>query len=165
MGDLHGDPVLYPLRCLFFFGVAYTGFRFFSVALFVFFKFAFGAVYTGTPVFSLLRHLFFLGRGVRFFSAFNAVLFCTFVVWRVMRAFGYVFCYVWALGRRFEFAVSWLCECRLSHLGGGVNKKTHCPAGGPQRWNRPGRACGVLARLSRVGSEDVKLGVAASRDG
>ena len=54
MGDLHGDPVLYPLRCLFFFGVAYTGFRFFSVALFVFFKFAFGAVYTGESVFSPL---------------------------------------------------------------------------------------------------------------
>ena len=69
------------------------------------------------------------------------------------------------LGRRFGFAVNWLCECRLSHLVGGVNKKTHCPAGDPQRWNRPGRACGVLARLSRVGSEDVKLGVVASRDG
>ena len=68
------------------------------------------------------------------------------------------------LVRRFGFAVSWLCECRLSHLVGGVNKKTHCPAGGPQRWNRPG-ACGVLTSLSRVGSEDVKLGVAASRDG
>ena len=67
--------------------------------------------------------------------------------------------------RLFGFAVSWLCECRLSHLVGGVNKKTHCPAGDPQRWNRPGRACGVLARLSRVGSEDVKLGVVASRDG
>ena len=69
------------------------------------------------------------------------------------------------LVRRFGFAVSWLCECRLSHLAGGVNKKTHCPAGGPQIGNRPGRACGVLASLSRVGSEDVKLGVAASRDG
>ena len=32
-GGLHGDSVLFPLRCLFFF------------------KFAFGAVYTGTPVF------------------------------------------------------------------------------------------------------------------
>ena len=77
MGDLHGDPCsfsapmfvlfwgggLSPLRCLFF-------------------KFAFGAVYMGTSVLSLLRYLFFLGWGVRFFSAFNAVLFCTFVVWR-----------------------------------------------------------------------------------
>ena len=35
MGDLHGDPILSLLRCLFF-------------------KFAFGAVYTGTPVFSPL---------------------------------------------------------------------------------------------------------------
>ena len=66
------------------------------------------------------------------------------------------------LVRRFEFAVSWLCECRLSHLVGGVNKKTHCPAGGPQIGNRPG-ACGVPVRLSRVGSEDVKLVVVASR--
>ena len=110
----------------------------------------------------------FLGRfirGIRFFSAFNAVLFCTFVVGRVVRAFGYVFVVFGRLVRRFEFAVSWLCECRLSHLGGGVNKKTHCPAGGPQKWNRPGRACGVLASLSRVDSEDVKLGVVASRDG
>ena len=117
----------------------------------------------GTSVLSLLRYLFFLGRGVRFFSAFNAVLFCTFVVGRAGGA--YVFCCVWALGRLFGFAVSWLCECRLSHLVGGVNKKTHCPAGGPQRWNRPGRACGVLASLSRVGSEDVKLGMTASRGG
>ena len=124
-----------------------------------------GGLYGDSRFFSTPPLILFWGGGVRFFSAFNAVLFCTFVVWRVVGAFGYVFCYVWALGRRFEFAVSWLCECRLSHLGGGVNKKTHCPAGGPQRWNRPGRACGVLASLSRVGSEDVKLGVAASRGG
>ena len=65
----------------------------------------------------------------RSFSAFNAVLFCTFVVGRAERA--YVFCCVWALGRRFEFAVSWLCECRLSHLGGGVNKKNTLPGGRP----------------------------------
>ena len=56
-----------------------------------FLKICLWAVYTGTSVLSLLRHLFFLGRGVRFFSAFNAVLFCTFVVGRVVRAFGYVF--------------------------------------------------------------------------
>ena len=68
MGGLYGDPCS------------------FSVALFVFFKFAFWAVYTGTSVLSLLRYLFFLGRGVRFFSAFNAVLFCAFVVWRSMSA-------------------------------------------------------------------------------
>ena len=65
------------------------------------------------------------------FSAFNAVLFCTLVVGRVVRA--YVFCCVWALGRRFEFAVSWLCECRLSHLGGGVNKKNTLPGGRPAK--------------------------------
>ena len=37
------------------------------------------------------------------------------------------------LGRRFEFAVSWLCECRLSHLGGGVNKKNTLPGGRPAK--------------------------------
>ena len=111
-----------------------------------------GGLYGGTRFFLYSATCSFLGRGVRFFSAFNAVLFCTFVVM--------------ARGAHpFKFAVNWLCECRLSPLGGGVNKKTHCPAGGPQRWNRPGLACGVLASLSRVGSEDVKLGVVASRDG
>ena len=44
-----------------------------------------------------------------------------------------IFCCVWALGRRFEFAVSWLCECRLSHLGGGVNKKNTLPGGRPAK--------------------------------
>ena len=147
MGDLHGDPrslsapmfVLFwggglsPLRCLFF-------------------KFAFGAVYTGTSVLSLLRHLFFFGWGVRFFSAFNAVLFCTFVVWRVVGAFGYVFCYVWALGRRFEFAVSWLCECRLSHLGGGVNKKNTLPGGRPAN-REPAGACVRGAGMPQSGGQ------------
>ena len=80
----------------------------------------------GTSVLSLLRYLFFLGRGVRFFSAFNAVLFCTFVVWRV--------------GRLFGFAVSWLCECRLSHLDGGVNKKNTLPGGRPAKVE-PAGAC------------------------
>ena len=35
--------------------------------------------------------------------------------------------------RRFGFAVSWLCECRLSHLGGGVNKKNTLPGGRPAK--------------------------------
>ena len=87
MGDLHGDPVLSPLRCLFFFGAAYMGIPFFFRCAVCFFKFAFGAVYTGTPVFFLnSATCSFLGGGVRFFSAFNAVLFCTFVVGRVVRA-------------------------------------------------------------------------------
>ena len=77
MGGLHGDSVLSPLRHLFFFwGGGLSPLRC------LFFKFAFWAVYTGTSVFSLLRHLSFFGRGVRFFSAFNAVLFCVFVVGR-----------------------------------------------------------------------------------
>ena len=88
-----------------------------------FFKFAFWAVYTGESV---------------FFSAFNAVLFCVFVVGRAGGA--YVFCYVWALGRLFGFAVSWLCECRLSHLGGGVNKKNTLPGGRPAKVE-PAGAC------------------------
>ena len=91
MGYLYGDPVLSPPRYLFFFGVAV-----FLRCAVCFFKFAFWAVYTGTSVLSLLRHLFFLGRGVCFFSAFNAVLFCVFVVGRAGRA--YVFCCFWALG-------------------------------------------------------------------
>ena len=99
-----------------------------------FLKICLWAVYTGTSVLSLLRYLFFWGRGVRFFSAFNAVLFCTFVVWRVVRAFGYVFFVVFGrLVRRFGFAVNWLCECRLSHLVGGVNKKNTLPGGRPAK--------------------------------
>ena len=76
MGDLHGDPVLSPLRHLFFFwGGGLSPLRcLFSKNL------PLGGLYGGT----------------RFFSAFNAVLFCTFVVWRAGRA--YVFCCVWALG-------------------------------------------------------------------
>ena len=85
---IYTAPVLYPLRCLFFFGAAYMGIPFFFRCAVCFFKFAFGAVYTGTPVFFLNSATcsFFLGGGVRFFSAFNAVLFCTFVVGRVVRA-------------------------------------------------------------------------------
>ena len=147
MGGLHGMTVFLRSATCSFFGVAV-----FLRCAGCFLKICLWAVYTGTPVFSLLRHLFFFERGSSFFLRFQcgAVLY-----FRCMALYE----------RRFEFAVSWLCECRLSHLGGGVNKKTHCPAGGPQRWNRPGRACGVLASLSRVGSEDVKLGVAASRGG
>ena len=61
------------------------GIPFFFRCAVCFFKFAFGAVYTGTPVFfSTPPLVLFLGGGVRFFSAFNAVLFCVFVVWRSM---------------------------------------------------------------------------------
>ena len=93
MGDLHGDSVLSPLRVA---GVTFLkifnkngrltrGFCSFSVAL----RWRYfsknapqkWAVYTGTPVFfSTPPLVLFLGGGVRFFSAFNAVLFCTFVV-------------------------------------------------------------------------------------
>ena len=64
MGDLHGDPVLSPLRHLFFFwGGGLSPLRcLFSKNL------PLGGLYGGT----------------RFFSAFNAVLVCTFVVWRSM---------------------------------------------------------------------------------
>ena len=101
MGDLHGDPrsfsaplfVLFwggglsPLRCLF------------SKNL------PLGGLYGESRFFLYSATCSFLGGGVRFFSAFNAVLFCTFVVWRVVRAFGYVFCCVWAFG-----APVWVCR-------------------------------------------------------
>ena len=98
MGDLHGDPRSFsaPLFVLFWGGGL-------SPLRCLFFKFAFGAVYTGTPVFSLLRHLFFFGRGSPFFLCFQcgAVLYfccmargarfwlCFFVVFgRLGRRFG-----------------------------------------------------------------------------
>ena len=99
----------------------------------LFFKFAFGRFIRGLPFFLYSANCSFLGGGVRFFSALNAVLFCTFVVWRLGRAFGYVFVVFGRLGRRFGFAVNWLCECRLSHLGGGVNKKNTLPGGRPAK--------------------------------
>ena len=97
-----------------------------------------GGLYGGTRFFLYSATCSFLGGGVRFFSAFNAVLFCTFVVGRAGRA--YVFCYAWALGRLFGFAVSWLCECRLNHLDGGVNKKNTLPGGRPAKVE-PAGAC------------------------
>ena len=99
-----------------------------------------GRFIRGVPFFLYSATCSFLGGGVRFFSAFNAVLLCTFVVWRVVGAFGYVFCYVWALGRQFEVAVSGLGECRLSHLDGGVNKKNTLPGGRPAKVE-PAGAC------------------------
>ena len=82
----------------------------------------------------------------RFFSAPLLVLFgagesvfsplsmrCCFVLSLYGARCAPIFCCVWALGRRFEFAVSWLCECRLSHLGGGVNKKNTLPGGRPAK--------------------------------
>ena len=105
---------------MFFFGAAYTGIPFFFRCAVCFFKFAFGAVYTGTPVFSLLRHLFFFGRGSSFFLRFQ----CGAVLYFRCMARG---------ARLFGFAVSWLCECRLSHLGGGVNKKNTLPGGRPAK--------------------------------
>ena len=62
------------------------------------------------------------------------MLFCTFVVGRVVRAFGYVF----VVFGHCEFAVSWLCECRLSQLGGGVNKKNTLPGGRPAKMEPAG---------------------------
>ena len=90
-----------------------------------FFKFAFGAVYTGESVFSPLsmRCCFVL----LLYGAWWALLVMFFVV------FG-------RLVRRFGFAVSWLCECRLSHLGGGVNKKNTLPGGRPAKVE-PAGAC------------------------
>ena len=67
--------------------------------------------------------------------------------------------------RLFGFAVSWLCECRLSHLGGGVNKKNTLPGGRPAKVEPAGARVRGAGEPSRVGSEDVKLVVTASRDG
>ena len=88
-----------------------------------FFKFAFGAVYTGESVFSPLsmRCCFVL----LLYGARGALLVMFFVV------FG-------RLGRRFGFAVNWLCECRLSHLVGGVNKKNTLPGGRPAKMKPAG---------------------------
>ena len=102
MGDLHGDPVLSPLRCLFFFGAAYTGILFFFRCAVCFFKFAFGRFIRGLPFFLYSATCSFLGEGVRFFSAFNAVLFCTFVVGRVVRL-----CFLLYLGAG---APVWVCR-------------------------------------------------------
>ena len=59
MGDLHGDPVLSLLRCLFF-------------------KFAFGAVYTGTPVFFSTPPLVLFWAGESVFSPLS--MRCCFVL-------------------------------------------------------------------------------------
>ena len=118
MGDLHGDPVLSPLRCLFFFGAAYTGIPFFFRCAVCFLNLPLGRFIRGVPFFLRFQCgavLYFccMARGARFWL-------CFFVM------FG-------RLGRRFGFAVSWLCECRLSHLGGGVNKKNTLPGGRPAK--------------------------------
>ena len=115
MGDLHGDPVLSTLRHLFFFWVAV-----FLRCAVCFLKICLWAVYTGTSVLSLLRHLFFFWRGSSFFLRFQ----CGAVLYFRCMARG---------ARLFGFAVSWLCECRLSHLGGGVNKKNTLPGGRPAK--------------------------------
>ena len=43
------------------------------------------------------------------------------------------FCCMARGARPFKFAVNWLCECRLSHLVGGVNKKNTLPGGRPAK--------------------------------
>ena len=122
LGRLTWGFILSPLRCLFF-------------------KFAFGRFIRGLPFFLYSANCSFLGGGVRFFSALNAVLFCVFVVWRARGALLVMFFVVFGrLGRLFGFAVSWLCECRLSHLVGGVNKKNTLPGGRPAN-REPAGAC------------------------
>ena len=136
MGGLHGDPrsfsaplfVLFwggglsPLRCLFSknlpLGGLYGDSRFFSTPPLVLF-------WAGESVFSPLsmRCCFVL----LLYGAWGALLVMFFVV------FG-------RLGRRFGFAVNWLCECRLSHLAGGVNKKNTLPGGRPAKVE-PAGAC------------------------
>ena len=94
-----------------------------------------GGLYGDSRFFLYSATCSFFGRGSPFFLRFQCGAVLYFRCMRAVGAFGYVFCCVcvWALGRRFEFAVSWLCECRLSHLGGGVNKKNTLPGGRPAK--------------------------------
>ena len=86
---IRGLPFFLRSAVCFFWGRLTRDFVF-SPLCCLFFKFAFGAVYTGTPFF------------IRFQC--GAVLYFRCMA-RDARLFG--------------FAVSWLCECRLSHLDGG----------------------------------------------
>ena len=124
MGDLHGDPVLSPLRCLFFFGAAYTGIPFFFRCAVCFLNLPLGGLYGDSRFFSTPPIVLFW-VGSSFFLRFQcgAVLY-----FRCMALYE----------RRFEFAVSWLCECRLSHLVGGVNKKNTLPGGRPAKMKPAG---------------------------
>ena len=125
MGDLHGDPVLSLLRCLFFFGAAYTGILFFLRCAVCFLNLPLGGLYGDFRSFSAPPLVLFW-VGSPFFLRFQcgAVLY-----FRCMaRGARFWLCFFVVFGRlvrRFGFAVSWLCECRLNHLGGGVNKKKH----------------------------------------
>ena len=99
-------------------GGLYGGTRFFSAPLLVLF---WGGEFVFSPL--SMRCCFVL----LLYGAWGALLVMFFVV------FG-------RLGRRFGFAVNWLCECRLSHLGGGVNKKNTLPGGRPAKVE-PAGAC------------------------
>ena len=118
MGDLHGDPC--SLSASLFLGRLTRGFCSFSVALFVFLNLPLGGLYGDSRFFLYSATCSFFGRGSPFFLRFQcgAVLY-----FRCMARDA----------RRFGFAVSWLCECRLSHLAGGVNKKNTLPGGRPAK--------------------------------
>ena len=97
--------------------------RSFSAPMFVLF---WGGLYGDSRFFSTPPLVLF-GAGSPFFLRFQcgAVLY-----FRCMALYE----------RRFGFAVSWLCECRLSHLVGGVNKKNTLPGGRPAN-REPAGAC------------------------
>ena len=134
MGDLHGDPCSFsaPMFVLFLGGL--HGILFFlrcatcsSDSASVHACATFNAVLCtfSTPP------LVLLGAGSPFFLRFQCGAVLYFRCW----ARGARLCFLLCLGagRLFGFAVSWLCECRLSHLGGGVNKKNTLPGGRPAK--------------------------------
>ena len=98
---------------------SFLGRRSFSVALFVFLNLPFGRFIRDFRSFSAPLLVLF-GAGSPFFLRFQcgAVLY-----FRCMARDA----------RLFELAVSWLCECRLNHLDGGVNKKNTLPGGRPAK--------------------------------
>ena len=124
MGDLHGDPRSFSAPPLIlFWGGGLSPLRW------LFFKFAFGAVYTGTSVLSLLRYLFFLGRGVRFFLRFQCGAVLYFRCW----ARGGRLCFLLCLGAG---APVWVCRQLALRMPSksfrrGVNKKNTLPGGRP----------------------------------
>ena len=117
MGGLHGVAVF--LRCA------------------VFLNLPLGGLYGDSRSFSAPPLVLFW-VGSPFFLRFQCGAVLYFRCWARGARLWLCFCCVWALGRQFEFAVSWLCECRLSHLGGGVNKKNTLPGGRPAKMEPAG---------------------------
>ena len=77
-----------------------------------------GRFIRGNPFFFSTPPLVLFGAGSPFFIRFECGAVLYFRCWA--RGGAPMFFVVFGrLGRLFGFAVSWLCECRLSHLDGG----------------------------------------------